>query len=203
VDRGVYNSPVDEIYIDFPTNLPVRTTLSDFDYYQGVCGRATIGLSYRITSNCLENFYGYNCTQYCEPGGQHYCNYLGQSCMDLNGTSNCTSPAPETSEFHPNLILLISVQYSTHTCSYHFAVCLWYASMMPSLFQTLLFQTLCLKSTLVTNQKASSGIHVFTFNEVSCKECWVLMYVSENIPDRALPTGFLVFCLVRRSIIYR
>lgn len=111
MDRGVYTSPVDEIYIDFPTNLPVHTTLSDFDYYQGVCGRATISLSYRITSNCLENFYGYNCTQYCEPGGQHYCNYLGQSCMDLNGTSNCTSPAPETSEFHPDLILLISVQF--------------------------------------------------------------------------------------------
>ena len=70
---------IDTINIDFPRTLIVNATVPVKSYSSTDCGKATIDLKYRITNNCPQNMFGFECGSTCIPNPDRYfCNYLGQ-----------------------------------------------------------------------------------------------------------------------------
>lgn len=84
----------------FSSTFGPQSTLS------GSCGRASITLSLRITSNCPPDLYGSNCAEQCSAEeDMYFCNYLGQrQCLGNFAPPNCTTCLPS---------------YYTSSCSIH------------------------------------------------------------------------------------
>ena len=83
---------VDTINVLIPRTVNLSSVFSPRQSYSGTCGRATIELSYRLTSNCPANRYGPSCTRLCIPqSGQYYCNYIGNRvCLGTFTGQTCT-----------------------------------------------------------------------------------------------------------------
>ena len=80
VDSFGADDPVDTITIPLSAQLRAGSEFSPSKTYFGMCGRANMAVKFRITSQCLSNFYGPHCTKQCiEQPGQSACNYLGDT----------------------------------------------------------------------------------------------------------------------------
>ena len=83
------DDPVDEIVIPFNNSVRQSFAFSSPSTHTGVCGRARLTITFRITSNCPANMYGPSCSELCvDEEDQFYCNYLGEKqCI---GGGDCT-----------------------------------------------------------------------------------------------------------------
>ncbi len=95
-NTAIKDQVIGTININFLKTLRVDTTVPVQSYSSTGCGKATIDLTYRITSNCPENMYGFKCGSICIPiPGQYYCNYLGQRvCLGNYTGSLCVECLP-------------------------------------------------------------------------------------------------------------
>ena len=77
-DFGIDDS-IDEILVPFSSTVRLSSTFSPQSTYTGVCGRARITISFRISSSCPVNMYGPSCSVTCmDQANQSFCNYLGE-----------------------------------------------------------------------------------------------------------------------------
>lgn len=61
------NDFVDSISFSFPSSINITTGFSPIVTRTGRCGRSTLQLQYRISSNCPQHRYGLNCGTTCIP----------------------------------------------------------------------------------------------------------------------------------------
>ncbi|CAI8026599.1 hypothetical protein GBAR_LOCUS15270 [Geodia barretti] len=77
------NDTVDDITIPLSGRLEADSQFSLSKTYSGSCGRASLAVKFRLTSQCPTNQYGPQCDKECiEEPQQTLCNYLGES-VDL------------------------------------------------------------------------------------------------------------------------
>ena len=89
-DRDLVAHDVDQIVVPIDETVRPNLTVGP-QLYSGQCGRSTMTLSFRVTSNCPTDLYGPTCTTICSgQTGPGYCNYLGQ-CNGNFRTPNCTT----------------------------------------------------------------------------------------------------------------
>ena len=90
VDDGTYL--VDRFTLTFDEVLSIQTDFTEVSSYIGEYQKASLSLSYRITSSCPRNTYGQDCSSMCEPQTEYYCNYLGDRICYSNyyPPGNCT-----------------------------------------------------------------------------------------------------------------
>ena len=95
-DDFLDDDPVDEIRISFDRMLRLSSSFSPQSTYTGVCGRARITISFRISSNCPLNMYGPSCSVTCmDQTNQYFCNYLGErQCLGNFAAPDCTQCLP-------------------------------------------------------------------------------------------------------------
>ena len=82
-DTFSLNDPVNRIKIPLSAHLQADGQFSPSTTYYGSCGRASIDVQFRITSQCPGNRYGPQCTHECiNLQRKTFCNYIGDT-IDL------------------------------------------------------------------------------------------------------------------------
>ena len=143
-DKDLFGDPdhVDDIIVPLDRTLRLSTTFTPLKTYTGTCGRSSIGISLKISSNCPANKYGPTCSITCiDHPNQYYCNYIGErQCLGNFATPDCTQCKPT---------------YYTATCS---------VQCVPPTSQCMIMNYRC---DLVTGQKICLG----NYEGANCDTC--------------------------------
>ena len=113
-DDGIFGRHVvDQILIPFNSSLSLSSIFSSPSTHTGTCQKASLTLSYRITSNCPANMYGPSCSEVCVPQmDRSYCNYLGERQCSVNlAPPECETCLPD---YYPPNICDILCQNDPH-----------------------------------------------------------------------------------------
>ena len=114
-DTFSLNDPVDRIKIPLSAHLQADGQFSPSTTYYGSCGRASIDVQFRITSQCPSNRYGPQCTHECiNLQRKTFCNYIGDTIDLCPYGADCVC---EGNFLEPNCILCDEIYYPPDLCN--------------------------------------------------------------------------------------
>ena len=114
-DTFSLNDPVDRIKIPLSAHLQADGQFCPSTTYYGSCGRASIDVQFRITSQCPSNRYGPQCTHECiNLQRKTFCNYIGDAIDLCPYGADCVC---EGNFLEPNCILCDENYYPPDLCN--------------------------------------------------------------------------------------